>query len=188
MKINIHHQCREADSYRAARVKSMFNVDSGADVHIRAELPLDAKPWQIGLVVGASGSGKTSIINRVWDDVTPYQSVFPHDKPIIDAIAPTSDFDSVTSALSAVGLGTVPAWLRPYTALSNGDNPYNRPMTMLFHTSHPHLAGALRHRPQWTQVSARLYNKASRKLKAAGKYGGHFRGVQGFRYLGGDHA
>lgn len=31
------------------------------------------------------------------------------------------DFNSVTSALSAVGLGSVPSWLRPFSVLSNGE-------------------------------------------------------------------
>jgi hypothetical protein len=31
------------------------------------------------------------------------------------------DFDAVTAALAAVGLGTVPAWLRPFPLLSNGE-------------------------------------------------------------------
>jgi ABC-type ATPase with predicted acetyltransferase domain len=43
------------------------------------------------------------------------------DAPIIDAIAPAGDFNAVTGALGSVGLGSVPTWLRPYPALSNGE-------------------------------------------------------------------
>lgn len=43
------------------------------------------------------------------------------DKPIIDCIAPDGDFNKVTGMLSAVGLGDVPAWLRPFQVLSNGE-------------------------------------------------------------------
>lgn len=42
-------------------------------------------------------------------------------KPIVDCIAPDGDFNAVTGALSAVGLGDVPAWLRPFPVLSNGE-------------------------------------------------------------------
>lgn len=45
----------------------------------------------------------------------------PDDAPIIEAIAPDKPFDQVTAALSAVGLGSVPAWLRPYRVLSTGE-------------------------------------------------------------------
>ena len=65
MRVSIHHRCADFNSYRAARVKSLFNVDSGADVYIDADLPLDARPWQIGVIVGPSGTGKTSIGRRL---------------------------------------------------------------------------------------------------------------------------
>lgn len=38
----------------------------------------------------------------------------------MDDIAPDGSFDDVTAALSAAGLGDVPAWLRPYSVLSTG--------------------------------------------------------------------
>jgi hypothetical protein len=71
----------------------------------------------------------------------------------------------------------------------------------LFHTSHPGLAAALRRDANWRQVSAHLCggskakSRASMELsKARGRsqstvsaagYGGHFRAVQGFKYVGG---
>ena len=118
MRVSIHHRCADFNSYRAARVKSLFNVDSGADVYIDADLPLDARPWQIGVIVGPSGSGKTSLGKHLG---ALYAPTWPHDRPIVDAIAPDGSFDDVTAALASVGLGTVPAWLRPYAALSNGE-------------------------------------------------------------------
>ncbi|MDR1423488.1 MAG: hypothetical protein LBI92_02610 [Azoarcus sp.] len=118
MKIEIRHRCADFDSYRAARVKSLFNVDSGANFNLDAELAIDDVDWKIGVVVGPSGSGKTSIGARL---STPYAPEWPHDKPIVEAILPDGDFNAVTSALSAVGLGSVPTWLRPYPALSNGE-------------------------------------------------------------------
>lgn len=79
-----------------------------------------------------------------------------------------------------------------------------KPVTTLFHTSHPGLAAALRRDGKWRQVSARLYGEprgnfirtmqASNARKRAkdphaviingAGYGGHFRAVQGFRYVG----
>jgi ABC-type transport system involved in cytochrome c biogenesis ATPase subunit len=118
MNIEIAHRCSDFDSYRAARVKSLFNVDQGCDVTIQADLPLGERAWQLGVVVGPSGSGKTSIGRAIGPLYAP---VWPKNRPIIDAIAPRGSFDAVTGALSAVGLGTVPAWLRPFQVLSNGE-------------------------------------------------------------------
>lgn len=123
MKIEVHHKCSDFNSYRAARVKSLFNAEKGCDWKTTAELPIENEPWQIGLIVGASGSGKTSIGSRIFPDV-PIHDLYqgwPADKPIVDGIAPTGDFNEVTGALSAVGLGDVPAWLRPFHVLSNGE-------------------------------------------------------------------
>ena len=72
-------------------------------------------------------------------------------------------------------------------------------MRSLLHTSHPGLAAALRRDRNWTQVSARLFgdNKLrsvasiqQSSIRRGFKYAegagceGHFRAVQGFRYLG----
>ena len=41
-------------------------------------------------------------------------SSWPTDKPIVDCIAPDGDFNAVTGALSAVGLGDVPGMAAPF--------------------------------------------------------------------------
>jgi predicted NUDIX family phosphoesterase len=73
-------------------------------------------------------------------------------------------------------------------------------MRTLFHTSHPGLAAALRRSKLWTQVSGVLCGddkvRCHKTLTASAEkdgnwhggsvsgFGGHFRAVQGFRYLG----
>ncbi len=120
MKLAIRHSCAEAESYRAARVKSLFNCESGAHFALDADLPIDDGDWRIGVVVGPSGSGKTSIGRALFGPGAVWRPRWPKDRPIIDAIAPGAPFDVVPAALSAVGLGSVPSWLRPYHVLSNG--------------------------------------------------------------------
>lgn len=130
MKIAIHHAGPEYTSYRAACVRSLFNVDDN-DFRLEAELPIETEPWHIGLIVGPSGSGKSSLGARVFGaDAVRESGDWPRDAPIVDAIAPDApdapdaeggDWQAVTGALSAVGLGSVPAWLRPYHVLSTGE-------------------------------------------------------------------
>jgi len=80
-----------------------------------------------------------------------------------------------------------------------GNGRCNRKLHTFFHTSHPQLCNYLRHSNKWEQTSAKLHgeNKArsrasmiktckpiqGEKVMVAG-YGGHFRAVQGFKYLG----
>lgn len=121
MKIAVHHRCDDFGSYRAARVKSLFNVESGANFTLEAELDIDSAPWQIGVIVGPSGSGKSSMGRALWGADALYSPGWPADQPVIDAITPAGSFDAVAAALSSVGLGSVPTWLRPYPVLSNGE-------------------------------------------------------------------
>jgi GNAT superfamily N-acetyltransferase len=122
MRLVVENRCADFNSYRAARVKSLFNADSGANFSLAADLDIDDDGWQIGVVVGPSGSGKTSIGRRIFGSPDAfYAPDWPADRPIVDAIAPAGDFDAVTAALAAVGLGNVPSWLRPYHVLSMGE-------------------------------------------------------------------
>ena len=153
--LSIRHQCDDYDSYRAARVKSLFNAESGCNFNLDVEMDLSGE-WNIGVVVGPSGSGKTSIGKKIFGcmadtpdslrenteaaqrgggvtdgeayrqsrlatEIHDYHKRWPQDKPIIDAIVPKGSFDEVTGALASVGLGDVPAWLRPFHVLSNGE-------------------------------------------------------------------
>jgi ABC-type hemin transport system ATPase subunit len=121
VKIEVHNRCSDFNSYRAARVKSLFNAESGCNFDLVADLPLENQDWQIGVVVGPSGSGKTSIGKAVWGSDAFYEKPWPENVPIVDAIAEGGDFNAVTGALASVGLGDVPSWLRPYAVLSNGE-------------------------------------------------------------------
>lgn len=121
MKLTIDHRCSDFNSYRAERVKSLFNVETGANFSLEADLDVDGAPWQIGVIVGPSGSGKTSLGRALWGAQALWSPAWPADAPVIDAITPAGSFDDVTAALSSVGLGSVPTWLRPFPVLSNGE-------------------------------------------------------------------
>ncbi|NRA19249.1 MAG: ABC transporter ATP-binding protein [Oceanospirillaceae bacterium] len=121
MKIDIHHRCTNFNSYRAASIKSLFNVDSGANFTLSADIPLEDDDWQIGVVVGPSGTGKTSIGKACWPDTQLWDPLWSKGKALIDGICPNESINKVTAALAAVGLGSVPTWLRPVHVLSNGE-------------------------------------------------------------------
>lgn len=73
--------------------------------------------WNIGVIYGGSGTGKTTLLKEFGDLTT---DKFDEHKPLI------SNFDwlepkEATFLLSAMGLASVPTWLRPYSLLSNGE-------------------------------------------------------------------
>ena len=97
-------------------------------------------------------------------------------------------------------------WVCQYHAEGNGRCGKNLPT--LFHTSHPQLVGYLTSSKKWVLKSQQMFggnrarstrsiNKAGRKAVKAGDavsemgkkdrsagFGGHFRAVQGFKYIG----
>lgn len=123
MIVEVRHNCDDYTSYRASRVKSLFNAENGYKWEHTAEIPIEQMRWKIGLIVGNSGSGKTSIGKSMFPGINIHDLYegWSDNEPIIDAINPGGDFDEVTGALSSVGLGDVPAWLRPFKVLSNGE-------------------------------------------------------------------
>lgn len=124
-QIRVDQSVPPYDSYRAERVRSMFNAtdDQATRFTLDLDVPLDLDngDWSVGVVVGPSGSGKSSIGRQLWDGAAFYEADgWPDDAPIVDAIAPGGDFNAVTGALASAGLGDVPVWLRPYSVLSMG--------------------------------------------------------------------
>ena len=122
MIIEVKNKCGDYNGYRAARVKSLFNAERGDTFSLTADLPVEDLDWQIGLIVGPSGSGKTSIGKKLFGGgkIVDLYGGWPDDLPIVEAISPDGDFNGVTGSLANVGLGDVPSWLRPFKALSNG--------------------------------------------------------------------
>jgi len=134
MRITIDKEVPAFQGYAAERTRGLFNVDEEKGRRFRAdwELPIDGPAWsslpeqpggdwQLGLVIGPSGSGKSSLGEALvakhgfsW-----LSHRWPKAKPLVEALP--GSFDEVTGALAQVGLGDVPAWLRPYSVLSNGE-------------------------------------------------------------------
>jgi len=122
MKISVRNKTKDFGGYRASRVKSLFNAESGSEFNLDVDIDVDGEEWQVGLIVGPSGSGKTSIGRELFGGgrIVDLYAGWSPDRPIVEDIAPGGDFDAVTGALASVGLGDVPSWLRPFHALSNG--------------------------------------------------------------------
>lgn len=105
---------------RARQVCGMFDCPPQKKQSIRwqAEIPIEDREWSVGLIVGPSGCGKSTIARHLWPDQI--NKSYDWSAPtIIDAFE--SGIEETSAALSSVGFNTVPAWLRPYHVLSNGE-------------------------------------------------------------------
>lgn len=72
--------------------------------------------WNVGVILGNSGSGKSTILKRLGEVYSPSYS----DKCVISQFSNMSP-EEVTELLQGVGLSSVPTWLRKPNELSNGE-------------------------------------------------------------------
>ena len=111
---------------RVMQVEGMFDVPQAERQSYSIEIPESfenaarADTWDIGLIVGPSGSGKSTVLRRFFESfvVDPWAD-WPRETAIIDVIG--GSVREATGLLTAVGLGSPPAWLRPFASLSNGE-------------------------------------------------------------------
>jgi ABC-type dipeptide/oligopeptide/nickel transport system ATPase subunit len=74
-------------------------------------------PFSIGLIVGSSGSGKTTLARHVFGE---FGSQLDKARAVIDQFPAGMPYDAIAGALNGIGLSSVPQWLKPAGALSNG--------------------------------------------------------------------
>jgi len=101
----------------------MFDVPTAKSVRHEwhVNLPVEDKPWQIGLIVGPSGSGKTTLGRRLFPDALFHEGYdWPAEAAVVDGFPPDLDGTEITQALSSVGFSSPPHWLKRYSHLSNG--------------------------------------------------------------------
>jgi energy-coupling factor transporter ATP-binding protein EcfA2/GNAT superfamily N-acetyltransferase len=101
-------------------VYDSFDIQNREETSVSIPLNLgDAKnfDWNIGVILGGSGTGKTTILKRLGDVK---KVLFDSEKALI------SNFDwlepkEASLVLTSMGLSSVPTWLRPFHTLSNGE-------------------------------------------------------------------
>src|SRR5438132_3489106 len=71
---------------RVLQVEGLFDLPPAEkSEHIwNVCLPLDERPWHIGLIVGPSGCGKTTIAGRLWPYHLVYQPAWSPDRAVLD--------------------------------------------------------------------------------------------------------
>ena len=97
-------------------VSKVFDYEFKGSVTEEIHIPNFPKEFQIGLIVGSSGSGKSTILHNAFGE----EKVVDWDRN--KAIASHfSSYQEATEKFGAVGLNSIPTWLKPYNVLSNGE-------------------------------------------------------------------
>ena len=118
MKVTLKNSIKN-DRY-TEYVYDKFDIQNREETEVNVNFSLgEAKDfdWNIGVIYGSSGSGKTTILKQMGKLS---KSTFDTSKSLI------SNFDwlepeDASRLLSSMGLSSVPTWLRPFHLLSNGE-------------------------------------------------------------------
>jgi ABC-type thiamine transport system ATPase subunit/GNAT superfamily N-acetyltransferase len=120
--IKIHRTIPVADTPRVAQISGMFDLPPSQQSEQRWEFNVDLPAeWNVGLIVGPSGAGKTTVARELFGESMVAGWDWPADKSILDGFPAAMGIKDVTEVLSSVGFSSPPAWLRPFHVLSNGE-------------------------------------------------------------------
>ena len=107
-------------TYRVARIMGDYDVKTEhSNEHFVGEITLP-EDWHIGVIVGGSGTGKTTIAREVFGDqlITGFEWSAAS---VVDDMPKQCGMDEIERMFYAVGFGSVPSWLKPFAVLSNGE-------------------------------------------------------------------
>lgn len=107
-------------TFRVAKIMADFDVKfEHINEHFQGNIDLPDK-WNIGLIVGSSGTGKTTIAKEIFSDCLITNFEYTH-KSVIDDMPKNVSVEDIEKMFYSVGFGSVPSWLKPYNVLSNGE-------------------------------------------------------------------
>lgn len=109
------------ESFRVASVKGIFDLQSNSVVeHFVGDINLEGLEWNIGVIYGASGTGKSTIAKELFG-----KDIFCNfnytAESIIDDMPKGKNVTDITKMFNSVGFSSPKSWLKPYSVLSNGE-------------------------------------------------------------------
>lgn len=107
-------------TFRVAQIMGDFDVqESHAEEKFVGKIEFPDQ-WSIGVIYGASGTGKTTIAKELFGDSFIKSFEYTH-KSVIDDMPKDVSISEIEKTFYSVGFGSVPSWLKPYQVLSNGE-------------------------------------------------------------------
>lgn len=107
-------------TFRVQKIMTDFDVDpKHSNEHFEGDFDLP-KEWNVGIIVGKSGTGKTTIAKDMFKQELVSGFEYIH-KSVIDDMPKEKSVEEISKAFYSVGFGSVPSWLKPYNVLSNGE-------------------------------------------------------------------
>lgn len=117
---DIIKKSKPKESFRISNVLNAFDIDiDKVTEHFKGNIDIEGKEWNVGLIVGGSGTGKSTIANEVFGDH--FIKYDYKNEAVIDDMPKGKSIKEITKAFTSVGFASPPSWLKPYEVLSNGE-------------------------------------------------------------------
>jgi ABC-type ATPase with predicted acetyltransferase domain len=109
------------NTFRAQSVIGSYTLlDVKLEKRFRGEIPIENMDWQIGVIVGRSGTGKSNIAKALWPES--YIKEFKHSgEDFLEDFPENCSTEQITKTLGSVGFASPPDWLKRYDNLSQGE-------------------------------------------------------------------
>jgi ABC-type polar amino acid transport system ATPase subunit/predicted GNAT family acetyltransferase len=117
---DIIRECKPERTFRVESVIGTFDLQTdNVTEHFVGDIDLP-EVWHVGLIVGHSGSGKSTIARELFGDNIVEGYEYTHGS-ILDDMPKNASVREISMALNSVGFSSPPSWLKPYAVLSNGE-------------------------------------------------------------------
>lgn len=121
---NFKHVVQSAyePTFRTRKIEGIFDISPEEKLTHSwdVSIPIEDQEWKIGLIVGASGAGKTTIGRKLFGEKIIDGHEWDFSKSFVESYAKDLTVDEISISLSSVGFSSVPSWFLPYRVLSNG--------------------------------------------------------------------
>lgn len=108
-------------TFRVKSVIGAFDIDvEHIQEHFSGNIDIEDKEWNIGLIVGGSGTGKSTIANEIFGDAV-IRGFEYSAASVVDDMPQDKSVKDIEKAFTVVGFASAPSWLKPYSVLSNGE-------------------------------------------------------------------
>lgn len=108
------------ETFRVSNVLNTFDLNiEKVKEHFKGSIDIEGKEWNVGLIVGGSGTGKTTIAKEVFGDH--FMTYDYKESAVVDDMPKGKSIKEITKAFTSVGFASPPSWLKPYEVLSNGE-------------------------------------------------------------------
>lgn len=117
---NVKLEAKPFQSFRCQLAANSLDIDVEKKLTHELNIQADLKSnFNIGLIIGSSGSGKSSLAREIFG-----QDIFKIEidltKPVLENFDKSLKYEDCVDYLLSVGLSSVPCWLKPINILSNG--------------------------------------------------------------------